>query len=128
MIPYLLIGVMSSGIVVQGMTAGAFPDLEMFATESPATNGGIPPRIGSLVICLVVLCYVFFGGMRGTAWANAFQTMVFMALGVVTFCVIASKLGGKETLFENLSVLGEAIPLTKQLAWRCRRPDSSATC
>ena len=112
-IPYLLIGVLSSGIVVQNMTSGAFPDLAAFATESPATNGGVPPWMGSLVICLVVLCYVFFGGMRGTAWANAFQTLVFMVLGVVTFCVIANKLGGKESLWENLQALGEAIPHSK---------------
>lgn len=110
-IPYLLIGVLSSGIVVQNMTAGAFP--ETFPTQSPATNGGIPPWIGSLMICLVVLSYVFFGGMRGTAWANAFQTIVFMVLGVVTFCVIANKLGGKESLMENLKILGEAIPHEK---------------
>ena len=112
-IPYLLIGVLSGGIVVQNMTSGAFPEFEPFATSSPATSGGVPPWIGSLVICLVVLSYVFFGGMRGTAWANAFQTIVFMVLGVVTFCVIANKLGGKESLWENLQLLGEAIPHEK---------------
>jgi SSS family solute:Na+ symporter len=99
--------------VVQNMTAGAFPDVAAFATASPGTNGGVPPWLGSLVICLVVLCYVFFGGMRGTAWANAFQTVVFMVLGVVTFCVIANKLGGKESLWENLQTLGEAISFEK---------------
>lgn len=112
-IPYLLIGVMASGGVIQNMTAGAFPDFEAFATTNRGTSGGIPPWLGSLVICLVVLSYVFFGGMRGTAWANAFQTAVFMVLGVVTFGVIANKLGGQETLMENLRVLGEAIPLEK---------------
>jgi SSS family solute:Na+ symporter len=112
-IPYLLIGVLSSGIVVQNMTAGAFPDFAAFATKTPATHGGVPPWIGSLVVCLVVMCYVFLGGMRGTAWANAFQTVVFMILGVVTFCVVANKLGGKESLWENLQTLGEAIPHDK---------------
>ncbi|MEZ6114040.1 MAG: hypothetical protein R3C99_23960 [Pirellulaceae bacterium] len=34
-------------------------------------------------ICGVVLVYAFFGGC-GTAWANTFQTLVFMVLGVVT--------------------------------------------
>ncbi|MGI9428897.1 MAG: sodium:solute symporter family protein [Bythopirellula sp.] len=112
-IPYLLIGVMSAGIVVQNMTAGAFPNVDMFVTNSPGTSGGVPPWLGSLVICLVVLCYVFFGGMRGTAWANAFQTLVFMVLGVVTFAVIANKLGGTNSLWENLKLLGEAIPEDK---------------
>ncbi|MHC5111898.1 MAG: sodium:solute symporter family transporter, partial [Planctomycetota bacterium] len=53
-IPYLLIGVLSAGTVVKGVTLGAFP--EMFA----ATKGGIPFWIGSGIICLVVLMYVFF--------------------------------------------------------------------
>lgn len=95
-IPYLLVGVISSGAVIQNMTGGAFPDT--FPTDSPGTNGGLPPWLGSLVICIVVLIYVFFGGMRGTAWANAFQTIVFMILGVVTFVVIANKLGSGAAL------------------------------
>jgi len=112
-IPYLLIGVMASGITIQSLTAGAFPDLEWFQTDSRGTNGGVPPWLGSLVICLVVLTYVFFGGMRGTAWANAMQTMVFMVLGLVAFVVIATKLGKQETLLANLQTIGEAIPVDK---------------
>ena len=106
-IPYLLIGVISSGLVIQSMTGGALPAL--FPTDHPGTHGGIPPWLGSLVICCVVLTYVFFGGMRGTAWANAFQTIVFMVLGVVTFYVIAMKLGGKDSFLENLRVCAEAV-------------------
>jgi SSS family solute:Na+ symporter len=110
-VPYLLVGVISSGEAVQKMTAGALP--EWFPTAIPATHGGVPPWLGSLVICLVVLIYVFFGGMRGTAWANTFQTIVFMVLGVVTFCVIANTLGGQENLLANLRKLGEAVPFDK---------------
>ncbi len=87
-IPYLLIGVISSGVVINSVTEGAFANT--FANY----DYGLPPWLGSLVISIVVLIYVFFGGMRGTAWANAFQTLVFMALGVVTFWIISSKLGG----------------------------------
>lgn len=89
-VPYLLIGVIGGGAVIGAM--------------------GVPAWAGSLLICCVVLIYVFFGGMRGTAWANAFQTTVFMVLGLVTFVVLASRLGGQEGLMENLKVLGEAIP------------------
>jgi SSS family solute:Na+ symporter len=112
-IPYLLLGVISSGTVIQTMTSGAFPDVASFVTDSPATSGGVPKWIGSLVVCLVVLFYVFFGGMRGTAWANAFQTLVFMVLGVITFAVIANRLGGEASLLDNLKKLGEAIPAEK---------------
>jgi SSS family solute:Na+ symporter len=46
------------------------------------------------MICGVVLIYVFGGGLRSTAWANAFQTCVFMVLGIIAFVVIANKLSG----------------------------------
>ncbi|MDC0935885.1 sodium:solute symporter family protein [Pirellulales bacterium] len=116
-IPYLLIGVLAAGAVVETMTsagppavAGGAPVLGAFPELFADTNGGVPRELGSLVICAVVLCYVFFGGMRGTAWANAFQTMVFMVLGVVTFYVIAQRLGGEESFMANLQKLGDAIP------------------
>lgn len=87
-IPYLLIGVISSGAVINAVTQGSFP--EVFADS----NGGIPRALGSAMICVVVLIYVFLGGVRGTAWANAFQTIVFIILGTVTFLVISHELGG----------------------------------
>ncbi|GAB5444074.1 MAG: hypothetical protein Fues2KO_44230 [Fuerstiella sp.] len=93
-IPYLLIGVMASGTVINSITEGAFQSA--FATY----DYGVPPWLGSLIICCVVLIYVFFGGMRGTAWANTFQTIVFMILGLVTFSLISSKLGGLQAASE----------------------------
>ena len=119
-IPYLLIGVIAAGGVVETMTSagpplepGGPPMVGAFPQFFEDTNGGVPREIGSLAICGVVLCYVFFGGMRGTAWANAFQTMVFMVLGIVAFCVIASRLGGEESLLANLQKLGSAVPEDK---------------
>lgn len=112
-IPYLLIGVISGGAVVSGVTAGTFePDAGFYA----AANGGVAKWLAALVICGVVLVYVFFGGMRGTAWANAFQTSVFMVLGLVTFIVIARKLGAAAGLDESAGLLdclraaSESIP------------------
>lgn len=106
-IPYLLIGVIAGGGVISVMSSGAFPGLGW------AENGGVPAWVGSLLICAVVLMYVFFGGMRGTAWANAFQTTVFMALGVVTFVMLANKLGGGETLAESLNILTNDLDVSK---------------
>lgn len=106
-IPYLLIGVIGAGSVVNGVTRGEFPEL------FPGSNGGVPNWLASGVVCAVVLLYVFFGGMRGTAWANAFQTLVFMVLGVVTFYVIAMRLGGQDSLLENLRIATQAVPESK---------------
>ncbi|MEX0718605.1 MAG: sodium:solute symporter family protein [Planctomycetaceae bacterium] len=102
-IPYLLIGVIASGSVISAVTEGAFTD--SFAQY----DYGIPPWLGSLVISIVVLIYVFFGGMRGTAWANAFQTMVFMVLGVVTFVIIANRLGESQPGYDAQASPGGPI-------------------
>tara|TARA_B110000467_G_C18307510_1_gene475690 strand:- start:206 stop:1759 length:1554 start_codon:yes stop_codon:yes gene_type:complete len=106
-IPYLLIGVMAGGGVIAVMTAGAFPDLGI------SENGAIPSQYGSLLICGVVLIYVFFGGMRGTTWANAFQTTVFMGLGLVTFVMLANRLGEGQTLLDSLKNVTSKVDPSK---------------
>jgi SSS family solute:Na+ symporter len=95
-IPYLLMGLLGAGGVVRSLTRGAFP--EVFA----ATQGGVPPWLTGLAISGVVLWYIFFGGLRGAAWANTFQTCVFLVTGLVTFLVIASKLGGAAAASQNV--------------------------
>lgn len=92
-IPYLLIGIIGAGKTILPVTAGAFP--ELFPNPgTPQWAGGIPPWLTGLVVCSVVLAYVFAGGSRGAAWANTFQTLVFMVMGVVAFVYISSSLGG----------------------------------
>ena len=76
-VPYLLIGVMGGGITLHQIT-----------------NEQIPQWLGGLVVCTVVFIYVCYGGVRGTAWANTFQTLVFMTLGAATFFIIVHKMGG----------------------------------
>lgn len=137
-VPYLLIGVMASGTVINKVTAGRIQDgkvvggtfaegtfpafLERAAKpnspDSPpsfayGSQGGVPKPVASLAICVIVLIYVFLGGMRGTAWANTFQTLVFMILGMVTFVVIAWKLGGQESFWSSLKAASAAIPSDK---------------
>ena len=116
-VPYLLVGVIAGGRFMAGLTRGSFnPDafwtvdaLTAAGTAAP-TAGGIAPWLSTLVICGVVLVYVFFGGMRGTAWANAFQTCVFMILGIVTFYVLASRFGGPEAvgLVDNMRAASDS--------------------
>ena len=94
-VPYLLIGIIGAGKVIEPVTAGAFPSLFVNPTIA-AWTGGVPPWLSGLVICLVVLTYVFIGGSRGAAIANAFQTLVFMGMGMVAFYFVVQSLGGLE--------------------------------
>jgi len=94
-IPYLLIGIIGAGKTIEPVTAGAFPGL--FTNPSaPPWLGGIPPWLTGLVVSIVVLSYVFMGGSRGAAYANTFQTIVFMIMGLVAFAFIIDGLGGLE--------------------------------
>lgn len=90
LIPYLLIGVMGGGI-----------------TLNQITDGAVPEWVGGLVIAMVVMTYVASGGLRSTAWVNTFQTLVFMALGAVTFAIVTSRMGGLQGI---LAGLAEARP------------------
>jgi SSS family solute:Na+ symporter len=85
LIPYLLIGVMGGG-----------------DTLAKITEDTIPQWLGGLLICAVVLCYVTYSGMRGTAWVNTFQTLIFMILGGVTFVVIVIRMGGFSTALSKV--------------------------
>jgi SSS family solute:Na+ symporter len=77
LIPYLLIGVLGGGITLEQIT-----------------DGQVPSWVGGLLVSSVVLVYVWIGGMRGTAWVNTLQTLVFMTLGAITMVVIFRSLGG----------------------------------
>lgn len=93
MIPYLLIGILGAGKILMPVTAGALP--ELFPNpETPQWAGGIPEWLTGLIVCGVAFSYVFLGGSRGAAWANTFQTLVFMAMGILAFFLIARSLGG----------------------------------
>jgi SSS family solute:Na+ symporter len=86
LVPYLLIGVMAGGITLEQITTGQ-----------------VPAWIGSLAVCAVVLTYVVYGGLRGTAWANTFQTLVFMVLGALAFWLIVRELGGLESALARVA-------------------------
>ena len=59
-VSYLLLGVVAAGAVINGITAGTFEPYGWFE----AADHGVPNSLASGVICLVVLSYVFLGGIR----------------------------------------------------------------
>jgi SSS family solute:Na+ symporter len=112
-VPYLLVGVLGGGAFVQEVTAGAFAPRGAFGGWFAASGHGVPAPLAALVICLVVLSYVLRGGMRGTAWANAAQTLLFMVLGLVTFLVVARGIGAGGSLAESLRQATAGVPEPK---------------
>jgi SSS family solute:Na+ symporter len=100
-VPYIVIAVMAGGHTLEAISSGR-----------------IPYALGGAIVALVVMGYVFFGGMRGTAWVNAFQSALFLAFGTIAFLVIVRSLGG---LGETLARIA-SDPKTAPLLSRERIP------
>ena len=94
LVPYIIIGVMGGGTALRAITGGL-----------------IPYPAGGAVVALVVMSYVFFGGMRGTAWVNAFQTVLFLSFGAIAWFVIGRGIGGFSAAIETLLANPAAAPL-----------------
>jgi SSS family solute:Na+ symporter len=75
------------------------------------SGGLVPYWLGGAVVALVVMSYVFFGGMRGTAWVNTFQTVLFLGFGAVALGVIAAGMGGFRAAAEALLAAPGTAPL-----------------
>jgi len=88
MVPYVLIGIMGAGDALNIITGGP--------------GQGVPAWVGSVIVCAAVFVYVAYGGMRSTAWVNAFQTSVFMVVGAVSFFVITGQYGGVGAVMSSL--------------------------
>ncbi len=98
LVPYIIIGVMGGG------------------TTLAALSGGLVPYwAGGALVALVVMSYVFFGGMRGTAWVNTLQTLMFLAFGLLAVAVVGVGMGGFGHVFsEMLDTPGQAALLTRE--------------
>jgi SSS family solute:Na+ symporter len=99
LVPYIVIGVMGGGRTLQAVSGGL-----------------VPFWFGGAIVALVVMAYVFFGGMRGTAWVNSFQALMFLGFGAVAVTVVGSAMGGFASAFESLA----GSPLTAPLLSRER--------
>jgi SSS family solute:Na+ symporter len=99
LVPYIIIGVMGGGTTLNAISGGV-----------------VPYWVGGAVVALVVMGYVFFGGMRGTAWVNTFQTILFMLFGTIAVIIIGSSMGGFKSAMSAL----QASPTTAALLTRER--------
>jgi len=77
LVPYIIIGMIGGGTALRAISGGL-----------------VPYWLGGAIVAVVVMSYVFFGGMRGTAWVNTFQTLMFLSFGTIAIGVIAHGMGG----------------------------------
>ena len=94
LVPYIIIAVMGGG-----------------TTLAAVSGGVIPFWLGGAIVSLVVMGYVFFGGMRGTAWVNTLQTVLFLIFGTIAVVVIGAGMGGFSAAMETLAGSPSTAPL-----------------
>jgi SSS family solute:Na+ symporter len=94
LVPYIIIGIMGGGTTLNTISG----DL-------------VPFWFGGAIVAMVVMSYVFFGGMRGTAWVNTFQTVLFLCFGAVALIVIGVGMGG----FRSAATALQASPMSSLL-------------
>ena len=94
LVPYIIIGIMGGGTTLNAISGGL-----------------VPYWFGGAIVAMVVMSYVFFGGMRGTAWVNTFQTVLFLLFGAVALIVIGAGMGGFRTAAQSMLAAPALAPL-----------------
>lgn len=94
LVPYIIIGIMGGGTTLNAISGGL-----------------VPYWFGGAIVAMVVMSYVFFGGMRGTAWVNTFQTVLFLLFGAVALIVIGVGMGGFRTAAQSMLASPALAPL-----------------
>lgn len=97
LVPYIIIGVMGGGTTIAAISGGA-----------------VPYWAGGALVALVVMSYVFLGGMRGTAFVNAFQTVLFLSFGLAAVLFIGYRSGGFGGAMERIAASSDAWLLTRE--------------
>jgi solute:Na+ symporter, SSS family len=97
LVPYIIIGIMGGG-----------------TTLNTISSGVVPFWFGGAIVAMVVMSYVFFGGMRGTAWVNTFQTVLFLCFGAIALIVIGVGMGGFRSAAQAIQASPMASLLTRE--------------
>jgi SSS family solute:Na+ symporter len=94
LVPYIIIGIMGGGTTLYTISGGL-----------------VPFWFGGAIVAMVVMSYVFFGGMRGTAWVNTFQTVLFLCFGAIALTVIGIGMGGFRSAAQAIQGVPALAPL-----------------
>ena len=94
LVPYIVIAVIGGGTTLRAVS-----------------GGWVPFWLGGAIVSFVVMGYVLFGGMRGTAWVNTFQTILFLSFGAIAVVTIGRGMGGFAQAVESMLASASTAPL-----------------
>lgn len=76
-IPYLAVQAIGAGMIIQQMSSFSW-------------------QLGAVITMIIIMCYVLFGGMRGSGWTDVIQGVIMIVAMTLAVIFIASSLGGFE--------------------------------
>ncbi len=89
LVPYVIIALIGGGKTLETLSSYPLP------------TGGIGHYIsyewGAASVVIAVSIHIFLGGMRGAAWVNTFQTILFLVFGGIAIILIGHNLEGGYT-------------------------------
>jgi solute:Na+ symporter, SSS family len=107
LVPYILIALIGGGKVLETLSMHAVYLAD--GTVAKAADGitpvqapYVPYSLGAAAVVFAVSIHVFLGGMRGAAWVNTFQTILFLVFGAIAFVLIGNSLGGYDQVMAKL--------------------------
>ena len=125
LLPYIIIALIGGGKVLE--TLSSYTVDTMGADDIMVRSIGhyVSYEVGAAAVVLAVSIHIFLGGMRGAAWVNTFQTILFLVFGAVAFVLIGKSLGGYDVVMAKLLenertaplITRERIPLTEYISY-----------
>ena len=94
LVPYIIIAVMGGGTTLQTVS-----------------NGLVPFWLGGAIVSLVVMGYVFLGGMRGTALGQHCSDRPVSLFGAIAVTVVGAGMGGFGSAMEAMLAEPSTAPL-----------------
>ena len=125
LLPYIIIALIGGGKVLETLSTYVTYTVQADDSMVPHLGHYVSYELGAAAVVLAVSIHIFLGGMRGAAWVNTFQTILFLVFGAVAFVLIGKSLGGYDAVMKLLDadprtaplLTRERIPLTEYISY-----------
>jgi SSS family solute:Na+ symporter len=102
LVPYIIIALIGGGKVLETLSTYYVDVVQADDTVIRQAHHYVSYELGAAAVVLAVSIHIFLGGMRGAAWVNTFQTVLFLVFGAVAFVLIGKSLGGYDVVMQKL--------------------------
>lgn len=101
LVPYIIIALIGGGNVIEALST--------YTDHAGHTQHFLSYELGAAAVVASVTIHIFLGGMRGAAWVNTFQTILFLVFGSIAFVLIGRSLGHGHGMVEGYRSVLEGL-------------------